>query len=161
MRNIAAPLGVGIAMSRPNVDQVLLGAKRAPVWAKLLAGLVGIGVGRTLLACPLPKRESCIYAGALVQFCFFSFAVTYGIPYVLYKQYRQVNKTLEVRSSEKGIGLLFLGRRKGKKSRRTSKVGRSKCQARTDGVSLCGTGDFVNELTFVHFGHLVIASELS
>lgn len=101
MRNIAAPLGVGIAMSRPNVDQVLLGAKRAPVWAKLLAGLVGIGVGRTLLACPLPKRELCIYAGALVQFCFFSFAVTYGIPYVLYKQYRQVNKTLEVRRRRK------------------------------------------------------------
>ncbi|KAL1414754.1 hypothetical protein MTO96_007225 [Rhipicephalus appendiculatus] len=97
MRNIAAPLGVGIAMSRPNVDQVLEGAKRAPIWAKLLAGLAGIGVGRTLLACPLPKHELCIYAGALVQFCFFSFAVTYGIPYALYKNYRQVNKTLEMR----------------------------------------------------------------
>lgn len=97
MRNIAAPLGVGIAMSRPNVAKVLEGAKRAPVWAKLMAGLGGIGVGRVLLACPLPKHEWCIYAGALVQFCFFSFAVSYGIPYVLYKNYKEVNKTLALR----------------------------------------------------------------
>uniref|UniRef100_A0A131XPP1 glucose-6-phosphatase n=1 Tax=Hyalomma excavatum TaxID=257692 RepID=A0A131XPP1_9ACAR len=101
MRNIAAPLGVGLAMARPNVGRVLEGAKRAPTWAKLLAGLSGVGIGRILLACPLPKRESCIYAGALVQFCFFSFAVSYGIPYFLYKNYKQVNKVLAPRRKRK------------------------------------------------------------
>lgn len=101
MRNIACPLGVGIAMSRPNAGRVTEGAKRAPVWAKLLAGLTGVGIGRILLACPLPKRESCIYAGALIQFCFFTFAVSYGIPYVLYKKYKQVNKVLATRPKKK------------------------------------------------------------
>lgn len=101
MRNIAAPLGVGLAMARPNVGRVLEGAKRAPAWAKMLAGLAGVGIGRILLACPLPKRESCIYAGALVQFCFFSFAVSYGIPYFLYKNYKQVNKVLAPRRKRK------------------------------------------------------------
>ncbi|XP_075556131.1 glucose-6-phosphatase 3-like [Dermacentor variabilis] len=94
MRNIACPLGVSLAMSRPNFGRVMEGAKRAPVWAKLLAGLAGVGIGRTLLACPLPKWELGIYAGALIQFCFFSFAISYGIPYVLHKNYKQVNKVL-------------------------------------------------------------------
>lgn len=100
MRGIAAPLGLGYALSRPSTAKVLEGAKRAPVWAKLLAGLAGIGVGRILLSCPMPKREAFIYAGALAQFFFFSFAVGYGIPYVLYKNYRQVNPPLKPRRAK-------------------------------------------------------------
>lgn len=95
MRCIAAPFGLGVALSRPNSDTVLEGARRAPVWAKLLGGLGGICIGRVLLSCPLPKREAFIYAGALVQFFLFSFAVGYGVPFILYKRYRQVNKVLQ------------------------------------------------------------------
>lgn len=97
MRGIAAPLGLGYALSRPSIAKVLEGARRAPLWAKLVAGLAGIGVGRVLLSLPLPKRDALIYAGALTQFFFFSFAVGYGVPYVLYKNYREVNPPLKPR----------------------------------------------------------------
>lgn len=95
MRGIAAPLGLGYALSRPSAPKVLAGARRAPVWVKLLAGVAGIGIGRVLLSLPLPKRDVFIYAGALTQFFFFAFAVGYGVPYVLYKNYRQVNPPLK------------------------------------------------------------------
>lgn len=94
MRNLACPLGLGYALSRPNAAKVLEGAKRAPVWARLVAGFGGVVVGKLILSLPKPQNEILLHAGAAVQFFIFSFAVGYGIPYVLYRSYRQVNPSL-------------------------------------------------------------------
>lgn len=87
MRQIACPLGLGFAVSRPDFKEVVEGAKRAPAGVKLLAGLAGVAVGQILLAAAVPPRPNVIYAATVVQYFLFSFAVGYGVPYLLSKRY--------------------------------------------------------------------------
>lgn len=101
MRQLACPLGLGLALSRPNYEKVREGVARAPVWAKLLGGFAGVAAGKIILSLPLPRCDSLVYIMAVGQFTLFSFTVGYGIPYFLYRKYRKIHEvfTIPLKSS--------------------------------------------------------------
>lgn len=94
MRDFACPLGLGYALSRPNSDKVREAAARAPVWVKLVGGFAGIAVGWVILSLPRPASQGLVYAVAVAQFSLFSFAVAYGVQYVIYRTYGGINGAL-------------------------------------------------------------------
>ncbi|XP_042144627.1 glucose-6-phosphatase 3 [Ixodes scapularis] len=94
MRNLACPLGLGYALSRAKAAKILEGARRAPVWARILVGFAGVAVGGLILCLPKPKNKILLYAGAVVEFFIFSFTVGYVFPYVLYRNYMPVNPSM-------------------------------------------------------------------
>ncbi|CAN8000340.1 unnamed protein product [Ixodes hexagonus] len=100
MRNLACPLGLGYALSRPDSAQILEGVNRAPFWARLLAGFAGVAAGKAILSLPQPRSDILLHIGAVAQFFIFSFTVGYGIPYLMYRSYRQINPSLEAPRKE-------------------------------------------------------------